>query len=98
MDSARVRSMLQGVQEHRDASVTPEERDLLVSQGFLGVVDAATRDRWTAAVSELPSLRDRGGAGSRVPLATPGPEAPPELRQMIADLEQATRARASLES
>jgi len=98
MDSARVRSILQGVQEHHDASVTPEERDLVVSQGFLGVVDTATRDRWTAAVSELPSLRDRVREMSRVALATPGPEAPPELRQMIADLEQATRARASLES
>ena len=98
MDSARVRGILQAVQEHRDASVSPEERDVLVSQGFLGVVDLATRDRWTASVSDLPSLRDRVREMSRVALATPGPEAPPELRQMIADLEQATRAKASLES
>ncbi len=98
MDSNRVRSILDGIQNHQEISVATEERDLLVAQALAKSVDATTRDRWTAAVAGLPSLRDRVRDLSRQALATPGPDAPPELRQMIADLEELTREKANLDS
>ncbi len=98
MDSDRVRAILAGVEGHQEISVTKEERDALVGQGLLKVVDPPTRDAWTAAVANLPSLRDRVREASRVALATPGPDAPPELRKMIADLEELTRQKAALDA
>jgi hypothetical protein len=43
-------------------------------------------------------MRDRVRDSSREALATPGPTAPPELRLMIANLEELTREKANLES
>ncbi len=98
MDSDRARAILAGLEGHQTISVTQEERDALVGQGLVKAVDTATRDAWTAAVSGLPSLRDRVQAASRQALATPGADAPPELRQMIADLEETTRRKAALDA
>jgi hypothetical protein len=98
MDSGRARLILQGIQDRQDASVQPEERSDLVSQGLLNPVDAATRDRWTAAVAGLPSLRDRVREMSRTALATPGPVAPPDLQQMIGSLEELTRQKTNLDA
>ncbi len=78
--------------------MTAEERDALVGSGILKTVDAATRDRWVAAVTGLASLRDRVRDLSRQALATPGPDAPPELRQMIAQLEELTRQKSALDA
>ena len=91
MDGDRVRAVLAGIEGHQEVSATKEERDALVGQGLVRAVDTATRDAWTAAVANLPSLRDRVRDLSRQALATPGPDAPPELRTMIADLEELTR-------
>lgn len=98
MDSDRARAILAGIEGHQDISVTPDERDALVGQGLLKGVDAATHDAWTAAVANLSSLRDRVRDLSRQALATPGPDAPPELRQLIANLEEMTRQKAALDS
>ena len=98
MDSGRARAILQAIQDRREASIQSDERDFLVSQGFLTLVDAATRDRWTANVARLIDLRDQVRELSRVALATPGPVAPPELRQMVANLEELTRQKSNLES
>ncbi len=98
MDSDRARAILAGMEEHQTISVSKEERDALVGQGLVKAVDPATRDAWTAAVANLPSLRDRVQQASRQALATPGADAPPELRQMIADLEETTRRRAALDA
>ncbi len=98
MDSDRARAILSGMEGHQEVSATPEEHDLLVTQGLVKRVDPATRDRWTAAVSNLPSLRDRVRDLSRQALATPGPDAPPELRKMISDLEELTRQKAALDA
>lgn len=98
MDSGRVRAILQGVQGRAEPSVSREERDPLVAQGLLTPVDAATRDRWTAAAGSLPALRDQVHDLSRVALATPGPTAPPELRQMISTLEELTREKGNLDA
>lgn len=98
MDSSRVRMILQSVEDHQELSMSPDERDVILSQGLLAAVDAATRDRWTAAVAGLPSLRDRVRDLSRQALETPGPTAPPELRQMISNLEELTRQKANVES
>lgn len=78
--------------------MSAEERDLLTSQGLVKTVDAATRDRWTADVSGLVALRDRVRDLSREALATPGPDAPPELRQMISSLEELTREKSALDT
>jgi len=98
MDSGRVREILQALADHREVSVTADERASLVSEGLLGPVDPATRDRWTAAVSGLLPLRDRVRELSRQALATPGPTAPPELQKMISDLEEITRQKTSLDA
>src|SRR5436189_4347962 len=98
MDSGRARAILQMVQDRQDASVQPDERGELVSQGFLVSVDASTRDGWTASVAGLAALRDRVREMSRVALATPGPVAPPELQQMVASLEELTRQKTNLET
>ncbi len=98
MDSDRARAILAGMEGHQEISVTQEERDALVGQGLVKTVDAATRDAWTAAVANLVSLRDRVRDLSRQALATPGPDAPPELRQLIANLEEATRQKAALDA
>ena len=98
MDSERVRMILQGVRDRAEASIGREERDALITQGLLNPIDAATRDRWVAAVASLPSLRDRVRELGRIALATPGPTAPPELRQSVAALEELTRQKSSLES
>jgi hypothetical protein len=90
--------ILQSLQDRQQPSVTPDERDVIVSHGLVAVVDSATRDRWTASVSGLASLRDRVRELSRQALATPGPTAPPELRTMIADLEEITRQKSSLDA
>ncbi len=97
MESDRVRAILDGIEARQEATVAKEERDLLVTQGLVRVVDPATRDRWTADVAGLVALRDRVRDGSRQALATPGPDAPPELRQMIANLEQLTREKSTLD-
>lgn len=97
MESDRVRAVLEGIEARQEAVVAREERDLLVSQGLVRTVDPATKDRWTADVANLASLRDRVRDLSRQALATPGPEAPPELRQMIANLEQLTREKSTLD-
>ncbi len=98
MDGDRARAALAGIDGHQEVSLQKDERDSLVGQGLLKSVDAPTRDAWTAAVANLPSLRDRVRDLSRQALATPGPEAPPELRRMIADLEELTRQKAELDS
>lgn len=98
MDSDRVRAILAGIGGHQEVSVTQDERNLLVGQGLLKAVEPATRDQWTAAVANLASLRDRVRDLSRQALATPGPEAPPELRKMIADLEELTREKSALDA
>ncbi len=98
MDGDRARAILAGLEGHQQISVTAEERDALAGQGLVKVVDTATRDAWTAAVANLPSLRDRVREASRVALATPGPDAPPELRKQIADLEELTRRKAALDA
>src|SRR5205823_7204610 len=87
-----------GVRDRAEASIGREERDALITQGLLNPIDAATRDRWVAAVASLPSLRDRVRELGRIALATPGPTAPPELRQSVAALEELTRQKSSLES
>ncbi len=74
-----------------------DERDLLVTTGLVRTMDTATRDRWTQDVANLTSLRDRVRDMSREALATPGPDAPPELRQMISNLEQITREKSTLD-
>ena len=98
MDSNRARAVLAGMEGHQEISVTKEERDALVGQGLVKGVDSPTRDAWTAAVANLPSLRDRVREASRQALATPGPDAPPELRKMISDLEEVTREKAALDA
>ena len=98
MDSDRVRAILAGIQGHQEVSATKEERDALVGQGLGKTVDTPTRDAWTAAVANLPSLRDQVRELSRQALATPGPDAPPELRKMIADLEELTRRKSALDA
>ena len=98
MQSDRVRAILDGIEGHQEVSASSEERDALLAQGLLKNVDTATRDRWTADIANLPSLRDRVRDLSRQALATPGPDAPPELRQMIASLEEMTREKAALDS
>src|SRR6266545_1640380 len=98
MDSGRVREILQALADHREVSVSADERAALVSEGLLGPVDPATRDRWTAAVTGLLPLRDRVRELSRQALATPGPTAPPELQKMISDLEEITRQKTSLDA
>jgi hypothetical protein len=98
MQSDRVRAILEGVGNHQEAAVTPEERASLVAQSLLKNVAPATRDRWVADMADLPSLRNRVRELSRQALATPGPDAPPELRQMIASLEEMTRAKATLDA
>ena len=96
MESDRVRAILEGIEGHQETAMVPEERDALVTAGLVQTVDTATRDRWTADVANLVSLRDRVRDLSRQALATPGPDAPPELRQLIANLEQLTREKSSL--
>ena len=98
MDGSRVRAILEGIEGHQEASVASDERDALVAQGFVKTVDPPTRDRWTAGVSGLTVLRDRVRDLSRQALATPGPDAPPELRRMIADLEELTREKSTLDA
>lgn len=98
MQSDRVRGILDGIEAHQEVAVTPEERNALLSLGLVKNVDPATRDRWVADVANLPSLRDRVRDLSRQALATPGPDAPPELRQMIGSLEELTRAKATLDA
>lgn len=98
MDGDRARAILSGIEGHQEVSATPEERDALVGQGLVKRVDPATRDQWTAAVANLASLRDRVRDLSRQALATPGPDAPPELRKMIADLEELTRQKSALDA
>jgi len=98
MQSERVRAILEGIQNHQEAAVTAEERGALLAQALLKNVDTATRDRWVAAVANLPSLRDRVRDLSRQALATPGPDAPPELRQMISSLEELTREKSTLDA
>ncbi len=98
MDSGRVTGILQSLADHRAVSVSADERASLVSEGLLGPVDPATRDRWTAAVTGLLPLRDRVRELSRQALATPGPTAPPELQKMISDLEEITRQKTSLDA
>jgi hypothetical protein len=78
--------------------MNPDERNAFVNGGFLNPVDVATRDRWTASVAGLLTLRDRFRELSRQALATPGPTAPPELRKLILDLEERTREKTSLDS
>ncbi len=97
MDSDRARAILAGIEAHQEVSATKEEQDSLVGQGLLKSIDPPARDAWTAAVSNLPSLRDRVRDLSRQALATPGPDAPPELRQMIANLEELTRQKTTLD-
>ena len=97
MESDRVRGILEGIQGHQEAAMTAEERQALVTAGLVRAVDTATRDQWTQQVANLTSLRDRVRDLSRQALATPGPDAPPELRQMISDLEQLTREKSSLD-
>src|SRR3989442_1555511 len=98
MDSARVRTILQAVQDHGEGSISSEERDPLVSQGLLHEVDAGTQDRWTAGGATLPTPPERGRGLSPAALATPGPTAPPELRQMVANLEELSRQKTNLDS
>jgi len=98
MDSGRVRAILEGIEGHQEASMSSEERGVVVTQGLVKSVDAPTRDRWTAGVANLVALRDRVRDLSRQALATPGPDAPPELRQMIANLEELTREKSSLDA
>jgi len=98
MDSDRVRAILAGIEGHQEPSVASDERDALVAQGLIKAVDSPTRDRWTANVSGLVALRDRVRDSSRQALATPGPDAPPDLRQMIANLEELTREKSSLDA
>ncbi len=97
MQSDRVRAILDGIEGHQEVAATADERTALVAGGLLKNVDAPTRDRWVADVANLPSLRDRVKDLSRQALATPGPDAPPELRQMIASLEELTREKATLD-
>ncbi len=97
MDSDRVRTVLEGIEARQEANMAREERDSLVTSGLLRTVDTATRDRWTQDVANLTSLRDRVRDLSRQALATPGPDAPPELRQMISNLEQITREKSTLD-
>src|SRR5512136_3023845 len=98
MDGGRVRAILQAIEDHQEVAATPEERDAIVKDGLVSAVPAGTRDAWALAVSSLPALRDRVREASRVALATPGPTAPPELRAMIAQLEEVTRQKASLDA
>ncbi len=98
MQSDRVRAILEGIEGHQEVAVAAEERDALLAQGLVKNVDAATRDRWVADVANLPNLRDRVRDLSRQALATPGPDAPPELRRMIASLEELTREKATLDA
>lgn len=98
MDGDRARTILTGIDGHQEVSATKDERDALVGQGLLKGVDPPTRDRWTAAVGNLASMRDRVRDLSRQALATPGPDAPPELRTMIADLEELTRQKSALDA
>ena len=92
-----MRMILEGIEARQEASATKEERDALMAAGITRAVDPATRDRWTADVAGLAVLRDRVRDMSRQALTTPGPEAPPELRQMIANLEQLTREKSTLD-
>ena len=98
MDSDRARAILAAMEAHQELSATAEERDVLVGEGLAKPVDPATRDAWTAAVASLPTLRDRVREASRQALATPGPDAPPELRAMIGRLEELTRRKAALDA
>ena len=98
MQGDRARAILQALQDHQPASIQLDEREELLSQGLLSRVDAATRDRWTAAIAGLVVLRDRVREMSRVALATPGPDAPPELQQMVATLEELTRQKTNLDA
>ncbi|HYM39843.1 MAG TPA: hypothetical protein VEY12_06840 [Thermoplasmata archaeon] len=97
MESDRVRAVLEGIESHQEAAASQEQRDLLVTQGLVRTVDGATHDRWNADVAGLVALRDRVRDLSRQALATPGPDASPELRQMIANLEQLAREKATLD-
>src|SRR3989442_12463201 len=76
----------------------PDERRLFVDQGILSPVDVATRDGWLSATATLPTLRDRVRELSRQALATPGPTAPPELQQMIQELEEIAGQKTSVDS
>lgn len=98
MQSDRVRAILEGVVAHQETAVTAEERDALMALGLVKNVDTATRDRWVADVANLPSLRDRVRDLSRQALATPGPDAPIELRNQIGSLEQLTREKSTLDA
>ena len=88
MDSRRARALLQAVQDRQSIDMSSDERRLFVDQGILSPVDVATRDRWLSTVATLPTLRDRVRELSRQALATPGPTTPPELQQMIRELEE----------
>src|SRR2546427_453976 len=78
--------------------MSPDERRAFVDQGILSPVDVATRDRWLSTVATLPALRDRVRELSRQALATPGPTAPPELQQMIRELEEIAGQKTSVDS
>ena len=97
MQSDRVRAILEGIGSHQELGVSADERDALLALGLVKNVDPATRDRWVADVASLPSLRDRVRDLSRQALATPGPDAPPELRALIGSLEELTREKATLD-
>lgn len=98
MDSDRTCAILAAIEGHREIAATKEERSALLGLGLIRSVDSATHDAWTAAVAGLPSLRDRVRDLSRQALATPGPEAPPELRTMIGDLEELSRRKTALDA
>ncbi len=97
MESDRVRGILEGIEGRQEAGATKDERDALVTAGLVRTVDPPTRDRWTQDVANLASLRDRVRDLSRQALATPGPDASPELRTLISNLEQLTREKATLD-
>src|SRR3989441_8273622 len=98
VDSGRARALLQAVRDRQPVDMSPDERRLFVDQGILSPVDAPTRDRWLTAVASLPALRDRVRELSRQALATPGPTAPPELQQMIRELEEIAGQKTSVDS
>jgi len=98
VDSGRARALLQAVQDRQPVDMRPDERRLFVDQGILSPVDVATRDRWLSATATLPALRDRVRELSRQALATPGPTAPPELQQMIRELEEIAGQKTSVDS
>ena len=81
----------------QERGVSADGGDALLGLGLVKTVAPATRDRWVAAVASLPSLRDRVRDLSRQALATPGPDAPPELRALIGSLEELTREKATLD-